>query len=147
MSNNHISQNLFNLENVEPRTYIVFAIVMIFTLGMISVLLAPEEEQFYETISTKEDVASDEVSTKENDASFPEEEKETEEKVEEKKKTPVKTPVKTPSKTTAGRKKTPAAKKDVMMSPVSRSGRTIKKPVLYEPGSPNGMWIVVCMSY
>lgn len=116
--------------NVEPRTYIVTAIVIIFTLGMISILLTPEEEQFYESASIKEEGLKKEVK----------EEDEEEEETTPVKTTPVKTtPVKTPTKGSGAgaRKKTPAAKKnDVLMSPVTRSGRVSKKPVHYEPNSP-----------
>lgn len=123
------------LETFDRKIYVVCAILIIFTLGTISILITPEEEQFYEenvpstptkkvlTVATKKEEEEEEVMSEENS-------------------TPVETtPIKsTPTKSTANRRKTPAAKKkDVIMSPTTRSGRVTKAPVFFEPGSPNGM--------
>ena len=120
------SKPLFNLENVEPRTYIVFAILIIFTLGMISIILTPEEEQFYETVSTKEEpTPSDGASSKASETSNDDDKEE--EVVE-----PKKTPVKTPTKKSRKKSEVTSVEKRTM------SGRKVKKPVYYEPGSPGG---------
>mmetsp|Transcript_20959 Transcript_20959/g.30215 ORF Transcript_20959/g.30215 Transcript_20959/m.30215 type:complete len:121 (-) Transcript_20959:183-545(-) len=111
---------IFAFEPTTVKTFIIYVIVVLFTLGAVSVLLAPDDaEDFTETSQREESIASP------KGKASPSTTRQRKSVGSGKKATPKKQAATTPPKPT-----------EPMMSPSRRSERKRRKPAYFEPGSP-----------
>lgn len=108
------------------KTFVIYVIVILFTIGAVSILLTPDDDNF-------DDAPSDSPNVTSQDASTPKPEVKTSAQATSSTNKPSPAPKKYPVATS---NKTPVKSEEPPMSPSRTSTRKRRKPAYFEPGSP-----------